>query len=469
VNFQYDLDGLRTQAGLLSLRHDPQNGMFTGSALSNITDTIGYSSFGEATTYRAAYNGAGIFSVNYTRDVLGRIVQKNETIDGATHTYAYMYDQAGRLTNVSRDAVMVSQYVYDANGNRLSYTGSSGTTIGTYDNQDRLMQYGTTLYTYTVNGELLSKTNGSQTTTYQYDALGNLRNVTLSDGTQIEYIIDGQNRRIGKKVNGASVQGLLYGDELRPVVELDGDGNVVSRFVYAGGNNVPDYMVKGGVTYRIVKDHLGSPRIVIDAASGLVVQRIDYDEFGNVMTDTSPGFQPFGFAGGTYDHDTKLVRFGARDYDAKVGRWTVKDPILFGGGDVNLYGYVMNDPVNLVDPSGLKCFWKGVERRFVETNKFLPGLLAPTGLGLLTGGAVADALGTLSAGQAITFIRASWGVGWMGVYGGEVAASVAATAAVNFLAVGAAFEIGVGIGSVIGETIDQVFEPWGSGPRCDCT
>ena len=46
------------------------------------------------------------------------------------------------------------------------------------------------------------------------------------------------------------------------------------------------------------------------------------------------------------------MRFGARDYDAEVGRWTAKDPILFDGGDTNLYGYVFNDPVNLVDHSG---------------------------------------------------------------------------------------------------------------------
>ena len=80
---------------------------------------------------------------------------------------------------------------------------------------------------------------------------------------------------------------------------------------------------------------------------------MDYDEFGNVLTDTNPGFQPFGFAGGVYDGDTGLVRFGARDYDPETGRWTAKDPIGFAGGDANLYGYVLNDPVNFVDPLGL--------------------------------------------------------------------------------------------------------------------
>jgi len=173
---------------------------------------------------------------------------------------------------------------------------------------------------YTANGELQTKTAGSALTSYQYDVFGNLRAVELPDGTDVEYVIDGRNRRVGKKVNGTLVQGFLYHDQLEPIAELDGAGNVVSRFVYGSKRNVPDYFMRGGASYRIISDHLGSPRLVIDTASGAVVQRIDYDEFGNVVSDTNPGFQPFGFAGGIYDQHTKLTRFGARDYDAAATR-----------------------------------------------------------------------------------------------------------------------------------------------------
>jgi hypothetical protein len=62
--------------------------------------------------------------------------------------------------------------------------------------------------------------------------------------------------------------------------------------------NVPEYMVTPEGTFRILTDHLGSPRPVVNASTGAVAQRVDYDEWGVVLADTNPGFQPFGFAGG---------------------------------------------------------------------------------------------------------------------------------------------------------------------------
>ena len=112
-------------------------------------------------------------------------------------------------------------------------------------------------------------------------------------------------------------------------------------------------MVRDGIKYKIVSDHLGSVRMVINLQTGVVAQRMSYSAFGVVKEDSNPGFTPFGFAGGLYDPDTELTRFGARDYDAFTGRWTAKDPIRFNGGDTNLYRYVSNDPVNRVDSSGL--------------------------------------------------------------------------------------------------------------------
>ena len=113
-------------------------------------------------------------------------------------------------------------------------------------------------------------------------------------------------------------------------------------------------MLRADKSYLIISDYLGSVRQVIDTQTGEIAQQLDYDAWGRVIEDSRPGFQPFGFAGGLHDPDTQLTRFGARDYDAETGRWTAKDPILFDGGDSNLYGYVLQDPVNAIDPSGLR-------------------------------------------------------------------------------------------------------------------
>jgi RHS repeat-associated protein len=145
----------------------------------------------------------------------------------------------------------------------------------------------------------------------------------------------------------------------RIVAELGAANEVVSRFMYVERDHVPDAMVKSGITYRLVTDLRGSVVLVVNTATGAVAQHLAYDEFGRVLSDTNPGFQPFGFAGGLYDSDTGLVRFGARDYDAVTGRWSTRDPILFRGGDTNLYRYAAGDPINFVDPTGLDIWIEG--------------------------------------------------------------------------------------------------------------
>ena len=155
---------------------------------------------------------------------------------------------------------------------------------------------------------------------------------------------------VGKKLNGVFQRGWLY-DGIHPIAEFDGSGAVVARFAYGSQGNVPDLIWKAGTLYRVLSDERGSPRLVVNAVTGLVAQRLDYDVWGNVVADTTPGFQPFGFAGGLYDPDTKLIRFGARDYDPETGRWTAKDAVRFQGG-FNLYLYSGNDPISRIDPSG---------------------------------------------------------------------------------------------------------------------
>ena len=352
INFTYDNDGLLTKAGSLAITNDPKDGLIKTVDLGGAKDSRTYDTLGELTGYAAKYGLTALYSVKLTRDADGRVTTNAETIAGKKNTFTYSYDTAGRLTGVKQNGTTISTYTYDTNSNRLTATTSSGTVTGTYDAQDRLLTYGNASYIYTANGELASMTVGSQTTTYQYDVLGNLIAANLPSGSKVSYVVDANKKRVGKKINGTLMEGFLY-EGGRIVAQLNGSGTILSQFIYASGGTIPDYMVTGGVSYRIFSDQLGSPRLVVNSSTGAITEQINYDAFGNVISDTNPGFQPFGFAGGLYDQDTKLTRFGARDYDPTAGRWTAKDPIRFGGGDANLYAYVLNDPVNMADPSGL--------------------------------------------------------------------------------------------------------------------
>ena len=174
------------------------------------------------------------------------------------------------------------------------------------------------------------------------------------DGRLIEYVTDGKGRRIGKMVNGVLTKQWLYRDQLKPVAEMDGLGNLVSEFIYGTKSNVPDLVIRGGTTYRLVSDQLGSPVMAINTASSSDVPfQATYAAFGaKTLVAGTDDWMPFGFAGGIYDPDTKLTRFGARDFDSTIGRWVSKDPIRFRGRSPDMYRYVLNDPANLTDPWG---------------------------------------------------------------------------------------------------------------------
>lgn len=347
ISYVYDKDNLLVQAGDMSIERDVLNGRLDSTTIANITSGYAYNGFSEVTNFNASNSTNSLFNVDYIRDSIGRISSLTETINGQATTFDYIYDDFGQLIEVKKGGVVIESNEFDLNGNRTLHNGM----VATYDAQDRLLTRGAAIYTYDANGALTSITENGQTSQYQYDLAGNLLQAKLNNKT-IDYSVDGKDRRVAKAVDGIVQQRFIYQDQLNPIAELDKDNNVVSRFIYADKAHVPSYMEKAGKTYRIISDHLGSVRLVVDVNDGTIAQQLNYDTNGNVLLDTNSEFQPFGYAGGIYDVDTGLVRFGARDYDPVVARWTSKDPIRFDGG-INLYGYVNNDPVNRIDPLGL--------------------------------------------------------------------------------------------------------------------
>jgi YD repeat-containing protein len=220
VAFTYDKDGLVSKAGLVTLKHNATTGLYTGSTLATVSDTLTYNAFAEPSVHTAKFGTAVLYKAAYTRDNIGRITTLKDTIGGTTTSYTYTFDHASRLISVKKGTTTIASYTYDNNSNRLTASTSSGTLNGTYDAQDRLLTYGNASFTYTANGELSTKSVGSNLTTYQYDVLSNLTAVTLPNGTQISYILDAENNRVGRKVNSVLVAGFLYdGPDL--VAQLD--------------------------------------------------------------------------------------------------------------------------------------------------------------------------------------------------------------------------------------------------------
>lgn len=299
-------------------------------------------------------NALSLTSWGLTRDRIGRITSKTETAEGITSNFDYTYDSVGRLLTVTKDGTLVEEYQYGPNGRRIYemnvFKGIAGRTL-TYSDEDHLLSVGDTTYQYDPDGFLTYKTNGTNVTSYLYSSSGELLSVTLPGGRLIEYVNDPLGRRIAKKIDGVITEKYLWQGLTRLLAVYDSSDNLVMRFEYAD-DRTPITMTNAGIAYYMTYDQVGSLRVVADA-SGNVVKAIDYDSFGNIINDTNPSFTvPFGFAGGLHDRDTGLVRFGFRDYNSEVGRWTAKDPMHFAGGDVDLYSYVANNPVNTIDPEG---------------------------------------------------------------------------------------------------------------------
>lgn len=361
IQRRYSSDGQLVRLGDLEIRRDGTTGRVATTALQNVRTSQSYNGFGELESFRAWFADREIFAYTLKRDPLGRISRKDETIDGEQHRYDYEYDDAGRLSVVARDGRPLARYQYHANGNRLAATfsspGGEATQSAEYDQRDQILRTGEVEFRHDLNGRRIVATSQAQATQYRYDSFGNLLSVRLPNGSLIDYVLDGEARRMARRVSGQIVQAFLYRDRLTPIAELGSDGALISRFIFGQRAHIPDAILRDGATYRVLTDPVGSPRLVVNVKDGAVAQRIDYDPFGQILLDTNPGFQPFGFAAGIHDRDTGLLHFGAREYDPGTGRWTTPDPAGFGGGDTNLYAYVFNDPVNLADPFGL---WSGI-------------------------------------------------------------------------------------------------------------
>ena len=205
--------------------------------------------------------------------------------------------QNGQLTEVTKDAVTVESYTYDANSNRLSTL----TAAASYDSQDRQTLHGGVSYTFDTDGYLTQR----GTDTFQYSARGELLSVTLGGTTTISYSYDGLGRMVGRTDSSGTYQYLYGNPGSAYLVTAVRDPAGVLMTLYHDEEGLLFAMERGGSIYYVGTDQVGTPHVVADS-SGTVFKVVEYDSFGKRISDSNPGFHlPIGFAGGLEDTATR--------------------------------------------------------------------------------------------------------------------------------------------------------------------
>jgi len=328
------LTGTGNFAGYFTLTYDAA-GRRTQLAYPNgTTAAYTYDAAGNLTLIRHANSGdITLAATSYTYNSINNRITRN--------TAGYTYDAVSRLTYSTAG----ESYTYDGVGNRL--TGPNTTDTMSYNAGNEQQNINATQFTYDANGNRTQKTEGGVTTTYTFDDENRLTQITRG-GDTIIYAYDPLGRRIAKSVNNVVTWYVYDGNAI--IAAYNSSGTVTARYAHGLNIDEPLAIQRGSVTSFYHADGLGSI-VALTNAAGSVVQTYNYDSFGNI-TQSGGINQPYTYTAREYDNETGLYYYRARYYDPKAGRFITRDPISFAGGDVNLYAYVKNNPLNWIDPWG---------------------------------------------------------------------------------------------------------------------
>jgi len=294
-------------------------------------------------------SGGRIVDYRYKRDTNGRIVRIDEETNSGTRVLQFAFDALGRLVSVS-DGGRITTWKYDAEGNRISETTSAGDKSYTYG-AGALKNAGDARFTFDREGQLTERA-GDRPARFGFDQAGRL--VSVENGKdRVAYQYDALNLRTAREVNGIKT---LYLNDISsgrplPVAEYAASGELLQQYIVAGSQTL-GVRDGSGTTRWYLEDHLGSVRFVVDEA-GRVESAADYTPFGAPISRLKTAAR---FAGGAWDQEAELIYLGARYMDPRTGRFISRDRLpglLEDPQSFNRYAYAANDPVDLIDPTGL--------------------------------------------------------------------------------------------------------------------
>lgn len=291
-------------------------------------------------------SGGAIMSYGYNYDKTGHVLQKT-TEHG---DYAYGYDAVYRLTDADTPFDDES-YTYDGVGNR---TSDAATDVFDYNANNELTVRDAAAFTYDFNGNLTQKDDGAQVVDYAYTIANRLRQVTTGGSVTAEYYYDPFGRRLWKEAGGTRIYYHYSAEGL--VAEIDAAGAITKTYGYKPGDSWthdPLFMEEGGQYFYYHNDHLGTPQ-KMTATNGAVVWSAYYDSFGDAEVDVATVENNLRFPGQYYDAESGLHWNRFRYYDPVIGRYLRLDPIGFSSGNFNLFLYVLNNPISMIDPFGLE-------------------------------------------------------------------------------------------------------------------
>jgi len=296
------------------------------------------------------------------------------------HTRSYFYDELDQLiraTGITSNGNYDHNYTYDEQGNLTHYPETFGT---------EQVQHGDAQHPFRVTGVSGQPAQGykydaagnvTQTpdTTMEYDARNQLAKVTHKNGTVISYFYDHLGSRVLTTTTvGGNTERMYNFDDIYTV-----KGNEKNRYIFDETGTVAMIRANnGGVVFH--KDHLGSHVAESHLQTGALMSEQQYYAFGKMAFGAALS-APQNFSGKKYDTLPDLVFFGGRYYMPSLGTFLTPDPYFLeqqpekffkAPRSLQLYVYVLNNPVNMIDPFGL---WFGIDDAIAAAVGFVAGVV----------------------------------------------------------------------------------------------